>query len=114
MALETQESGSHYTKLAIQPMLYSMANNLDACQHTAIKYITRFRDKGGLEDLKKAVHTIEMLMEIEYGYVRGNDEEPILPSKQSSDGESRSQVPICDCRSCSAEEYLASYLIRGF
>lgn len=66
-ALAKQEGGSHYTKLAIQPMQYSMENKLDACQHTAIKYITRFRDKGGKEDLLKAIHTIEMLIDFEYG-----------------------------------------------
>jgi hypothetical protein len=48
-------------------MEYSMKNNLDACQHTAIKYITRFREKGGKKDLQKAIHCIEMLMEFEYG-----------------------------------------------
>lgn len=64
-ALDTQVGGNHYSKLAIQPMEYSMANKLDACQHTAIKYITRFRDKGGVADLDKAIHCIEMLKEFE-------------------------------------------------
>lgn len=62
-ALKKQVDGSHYKGLAIQPMEYSMLNGLDACQHTAIKYITRFRDKGGLQDLDKALHCIEMLKE---------------------------------------------------
>lgn len=66
-ALTTQEGGNHYTKLAIQPMEYSMANKLDACQHTAIKYITRFRDKNGKQDLLKAIHVLQMLIEFEYG-----------------------------------------------
>jgi hypothetical protein len=66
-ALDEQIDGSHYKSLAIQPMEYSMKNNLDACQHTAIKYITRFREKGGKKDLQKAIHCIEMLMEFEYG-----------------------------------------------
>ena len=66
-ALDTQVAGSHYKNLKIQPMEYSMGNKLDACQHTAIKYITRFRDKGGKEDLLKARHAIDMLIEFEYG-----------------------------------------------
>jgi len=66
-ALETQIDGSHYTKLKIQPMEYSMANGLDACQHTIIKYVTRFRDKNGRVDLEKAKHVIDMLIEFEYG-----------------------------------------------
>lgn len=64
-ATDTQIGGDHYTKLAIQPMQYSMANNLDALQHTIIKYVTRFRDKNGIEDLEKAKHCIDMLIEFE-------------------------------------------------
>ncbi len=64
-ALDVQIGGSHYKSLAIQPMEYSIANKLDACQHTIIKYVTRFRDKGGIDDLKKARHTIDLLIEFE-------------------------------------------------
>lgn len=64
-ATETQIGGDHYTKLAIQPMRYSMENGLDALQHTVIKYVTRFRDKAGIEDLEKAKHCIDMLIEYE-------------------------------------------------
>ena len=62
---ERQVDGDHYQKLAIQPMQYSLLNGLDACQHTVIKYITRFRDKGGIKDLEKAKHCIDMLIEFE-------------------------------------------------
>ena len=64
-ATNTQVGGNHYTKLAIQPMRYSMENGLDALQHTVIKYVTRFRDKNGIEDLEKAKHCIDMLIEFE-------------------------------------------------
>lgn len=63
--LSTQIGGDHYTKLAIQPMQYSMKNGLDPLQHTIIKYVTRFRDKAGIEDLEKAKHCIDMLIEFE-------------------------------------------------
>ena len=63
--LSTQIGGDHYTKLAIQPMRYSMENGLDPLQHTIIKYVTRFRDKAGIEDLEKAKHCIDMLIEFE-------------------------------------------------
>jgi len=63
--LETQIGGDHYTKPAIQPMQYSMKNKLDPLQHTIIKYVTRFRDKAGIEDLEKAKHCIDMLIEFE-------------------------------------------------
>ena len=64
-AFDKQEGGGHYTTLAIQPFEYSMANGLDPMQHSAVKYITRFRDKGGVEDLRKAIHTLELLIEWE-------------------------------------------------
>ena len=64
-ASERQVGGDHYTKLKIQPMRYSLANRLDAAQHTIIKYVTRFRDKGGLADLQKARHTLDLLIEYE-------------------------------------------------
>lgn len=64
-ALDTQVGGAHYKSMAIQPMEYSMANGLDACQHTIVKYVSRFRQKGGVEDLRKARHVIDMLIEFE-------------------------------------------------
>lgn len=66
-AMDTQIGGSHYKGMAIQPMEFSMRNHLDPCQHTAIKYIARFRQKGGIEDLEKAKHCIDMLIEFEVG-----------------------------------------------
>ena len=65
-ALDIQIGGDHYKKLRIQPMQYSMANKLNACQHTAIKYITRYMDKGDpRENLEKAKHTIDLLIQLE-------------------------------------------------
>ena len=63
MSAETKQvGGDHYKKLKIQPMRYSMLNNMNACQHTAIKYITRYKDKGDpIENLEKAIHTIMKL-----------------------------------------------------
>tara|TARA_R100001377_G_scaffold39204_1_gene21878 strand:+ start:11 stop:358 length:348 start_codon:yes stop_codon:yes gene_type:complete len=64
IASHIQVGGNHYTKLEIQPMAYSMANKLNALQHTALKYITRYPDKGTpLEDLAKARHCIDMMIE---------------------------------------------------
>jgi hypothetical protein len=61
----SQVGGKHYTDLAIQPMRYSFFNKLDPCQHTIIKYVTRFREKGGVEDLEKAKHCIDLLIAFE-------------------------------------------------
>jgi len=65
-AYDKQVGGSHYKKMKIQPMQYSMANELDACQHTAIKYITRHEDKAGKKDLYKSLHTVLLLIEEKY------------------------------------------------
>lgn len=65
-ALDTQVGGNHYKNLKIQPIEYIMANNLNYCQGNAIKYLTRYKDKNGLEDLKKAKHYIDILIQLEY------------------------------------------------
>lgn len=56
---------AHYTKYAIQPMEFSLANKLDAAQHTVIKYTVRYRDKGGIRDLRAAIRVLELMIERE-------------------------------------------------
>lgn len=63
----TQVDGNHYSKLKIQPFQYSLANGLGPAEHTVIKYVTRWRDKGGLRDLEKAKHVIDLLIAHEKG-----------------------------------------------
>jgi len=65
--LDSQVGGSHYKAYKVQPIEYAMANNLNYCQANAIKYVTRYRDKNGAEDLRKAIHNIEILLKLEYG-----------------------------------------------
>lgn len=67
----SQVGGDHYSKLAIQPGEYALANNLNYWQSNVIKYVTRYRDKGGAQDLDKAIHCLQMLKEAEYGPSRG-------------------------------------------
>lgn len=64
-ANEKQVGGSHYKGKAIQPWDYVAANNLGYFEGTAIKYITRWREKGGVPDLQKAIHFLEKLIELE-------------------------------------------------
>lgn len=59
----TQIGGGHYTDMAIQPYEYSLRNGLGPLEHTAIKYISRWKAKDGLKDLRKAIHTIQYLIE---------------------------------------------------
>lgn len=62
---ETQVGGDHYTKMAIQPARYTYVNNLGFFEGTAIAYISRWKDKGGIQDLEKAIHTLQLLIEYE-------------------------------------------------
>jgi UDP-3-O-acyl-N-acetylglucosamine deacetylase len=64
-ALATQVGGDHYKKLKIQPVEYIHANNIPFMEGSAIKYLTRWRDKGGTADLLKAKHFIDLLLQLE-------------------------------------------------
>lgn len=64
-ALDTQIGGEHY-KLAIQPIVFIHANNIPYMEGNIIKYVVRHRSKGGREDLLKAKHYIDLLLELEY------------------------------------------------
>lgn len=65
-ALNKQVGGEHYKSQGIQPIEYIFANNLNFFEGNAIKYITRHRVKGGKADLEKAIHYLELLIELEY------------------------------------------------
>jgi hypothetical protein len=62
-ASDRQEGGDHYRKLAIQPIEYIQANGLGFHEGNVLKYITRWKDKDGIKDLRKAVHYLELLIE---------------------------------------------------
>ena len=64
-ALDKQESGTHYKDKGIQPIIYIHANNLGFCEGNVVKYVTRWRDKGGEADLRKAIHYLELLIQLE-------------------------------------------------
>lgn len=64
-ANSVQFGGLHYKAKAIQPWDYIIANDLGFLEGNAIKYLTRWRDKGGLDDLRKAGHYIQKLIEVE-------------------------------------------------
>lgn len=65
LASDTQVGGSHYKKYKIQPAEFCYYNNIPYLEATAIKYLCRWRDKGGLQDLEKAKHFIDLLIEFE-------------------------------------------------
>ena len=61
-----QIGGQHYIKYKIQPSQFVVENKLLYPEGTVIKYILRHQDKGGKQDLLKAIHFIEMIIERDY------------------------------------------------
>ena len=55
----------HYTKGKIEPIDFIYANNMDYLEGNIIKYISRYKYKGGSEDLKKAQFYLRMLIQRE-------------------------------------------------
>jgi len=62
---EYQVDGDHYQKMAIQPIDYILANKLDFCEGCIVKYISRWRSRGGVNDLRKIKQFCEFLIESE-------------------------------------------------
>jgi hypothetical protein len=62
-----QIAGSHYSDKEIQPWDFIYANNLGYFEGNCVKYVSRWKDKGGIDDLKKAIHYLEKLIELEQG-----------------------------------------------
>ncbi len=58
-----QVGGSHYKDCPIQPIDYVLKNGLGFCEGNVVKYVTRWKAKGGVEDLRKARHYLDMLIE---------------------------------------------------
>lgn len=64
----TQVGGQHYAAKPIQPWDFIAANGLGYFEGNVVKYLSRWRDKGGVQDLHKAAHYLQKLIEIEeYG-----------------------------------------------
>ena len=66
-ALKEQVGGTHYKDMAIQPVEFILANNVGYMEGHVIKYVCRWRQKGGVQDLEKARHFLAMLIELEKG-----------------------------------------------
>jgi len=64
-ALDTQIGGTHYKNFSIEPIEFIHKNGIGFCEGNAIKYLVRWREKGGKQDLLKAKHYIDLLLEME-------------------------------------------------
>ena len=58
-----QVGGNHYKNYKIQPVEFIIKNNIGFVEGNIIKYILRFKEKGGAVDLEKAKHYIELLID---------------------------------------------------
>ena len=65
--LIAQEGGGHYKNRGIQPLEYTMQNNLSFCEGNVVKYISRYKSKNGVEDLAKVIHYVLLASYEEYG-----------------------------------------------
>ncbi len=66
-ALDTQAGGNHYKNMAIQPVVFIQQNGMPYLDGCVIKYLARHRNKNGAEDIKKAIHYCQLILEMEYG-----------------------------------------------
>lgn len=64
-ALDTQIAGQHYRTFVIQPVEFITRNNLSFLEGCIIKRVCRWRNKDGIQDLRKAIHELELLIELE-------------------------------------------------
>lgn len=62
-ATDIQIGGKHYKDLPIQPVQFIQANNMGFCEGNVVKYITRWRMKNGMEDLRKAAHYLDLIID---------------------------------------------------
>ena len=65
-AFDHQEGGIHYKSMEIQPAEFCRKNKLLGLESAVVKYICRHKRKNGAEDLKKAIHCIELILEMDY------------------------------------------------
>lgn len=62
-AFNKQVGGEHYKGFKIEPMEFFIANRIPYAEAAVMKYVLRYREKNGVEDLEKAIHVLEMLKE---------------------------------------------------
>ena len=75
-----QVGGDHYKNKAIQPWDYIDANNIPFLEGCAIKHLTRWREKGGVGDLKKAIHYIQKRISLEEAKAKQSRRKAKLPA----------------------------------
>ena len=88
--LTIQVGGGHYKGLVIQPVEYCQKNKLSFCESSVIKYVSRHREKNGRQDIEKAIHFLNLLLELEYPVT---DHAEPLPPQQIETGIMGAHIP---------------------
>jgi hypothetical protein len=110
MTKKKDDRGSnHYKEGSIEPITYILANNLGFCEGNVVKYITRYKHSGKpVEDLEKAKHYIDFLLEQEMSGESGENEYSPEPNfdcnctycqkRKVEEGNCNSEdIKKCDC-----------------
>ena len=74
-----QVGGTHYRDFPIQPSYFCHVNELNWLESNAIKYVCRHRAKHGRQDIEKAIHYLQLLLEWEYGNSSGDQSGTVSP-----------------------------------
>lgn len=65
-ASDMQVGGNHYKDMPVEPSYFSQVNRLGWCEANAVKYVCRHKAKNGRQDIEKAIHYLQLLLEWEY------------------------------------------------
>lgn len=65
-ALDVQVAGSHYKDMVIQPVEFITRNGIGFLPGCVIKRVCRYKSKAGAQDLRKAIHELQLMLELEY------------------------------------------------
>ena len=81
-ANKEQVGGDHYKGKPIQPVEYGISNDLGFVEGNVVKYVTRWKDKGGLDDLRKARHYLDLYIQYLERNIesRGGNSVSLLPT----------------------------------
>ena len=65
-ALSKQVGGNHYKYMKIQPVEYCRANEMGGLESSVVRYVSRHKEKNGRIDIEKAIHCLELILELDY------------------------------------------------
>ena len=82
-AIKHQIGGNHYTSMSIQPAEFILANGIGKYEGDVIQYVTRWKSKGGIEDLKKAQQSIQIIIDYHQSTVPDDHTKAVQAAEQA-------------------------------